>query len=240
MRTAGGTTRGGRGFTLIELLVVMIIIIILVGIVAGVGTGLIRDSRGKVTRDLLRTLDRVMVEYEASTGKLPPYLTKNSAAEEYDGIPGPDNMVVGYGSQGNHAPRPDCAVFFKQAKGVGKVDDILKDIPARFLKPTVTGGDPDPTPSVVDAWARKDWGDPFSAEQQTLVYYIHPGNKLAQDLYGRCINGRPYFLSAGPDNLYGTTRDAGSPTEEEALAALDDNITSYAPGPIREDMGGDR
>lgn len=240
MRGGNDTTRGGRGFTLIELLVVMIIIIILVGIVAGVGTGLIRDSRGKVTRDLLRTLDRVMVEYEAASRKLPTYPTDDLVDDLYEGVPGPDNDdIVTYGGRVG-VRRPDTAVFLKQAKGVGVVDDILKDIPARFLKPTITNGDPDPTPSVVDAWARKEWAAPWPVAEQTLVYYIHPGNKLAQDLYGRCINGRPYFLSAGPDNLYGTTRDAGSPTEEEALKALDDNITSYAPGPIREDMGGDR
>ena len=231
---------GGRAFTLIELLVVIIIIVILVGIIAGVGAGLARDSRGQLTRDLLTTLDRIVVEYEAVTGSLPKYPSDDMVDDFYEDVPGPDNDdIVNYGGRVG-VRRPDTAVFLKQAKGVGVVDDIVKSIPARFLVPTITPGDPDPTPSVVDAWAKKDWADPFPVAGQTLVYYVHPDNKLANQLYGRCINKRPYFLSAGPDNFYGTTRDAGTPTEDEAEKALDDNITSYAPGEPNLEMGGAR
>ncbi len=245
---------GGRAFTLIELLVVIIIIVILVGIIAGVGAGLTRDSRGQLTRDLLTTLDRIVVEYEAVTGNLPSYVVEQDIPTSYNGYPGPDNTVETYGSGNNnrHARRPDASVFLRQAKGVGVVDDIVKSIPARFLVPTITSGDPDPTPSIVDAWAKKDWPNesapnPYPVEGQALVYYIHPDNKLANQLYGRCINKRPYFLSAGPDGRYGTTADFTPATNvtdstfyDDAIKALDDNITSYVPGPINETMGGDR
>ena len=244
-RTTTGSIR--QAFTLIELLVVIIIIVILVGIIAGVGAGLARDSRGQLTRDVLATLDRIVSEYEAATGNLPPYIVDTDIADSYNGYPGPDNTVESYGSGQNnmHARRPDASVFLRQAKRVGVVDDILKAIPARFLIVTIPRNasndvDRDPTPSVVDAWGRKDWAEPFNADQQTLIYYIHPKNTLANQLYGRCVNGRPYFLSAGPDKFYGTTRDAGTPTEAEAIKALDDNLTSYAPGPINEQMGGAR
>lgn len=242
-----GTTRGGLGrvrgaFTLIELLVVIIIIVILVGIIAGVGAGLARDSRGQLTRDLLATLDRMVVEYEATTGSLPPYVVDQDVESSYNGYPGLDNTVEPYGAGPNnmHARRPDTSVFLRQMKGVGVADDIVKAIPAKFLVTTITSGDTDPTPSVVDAWARDDWAAPYPVAGQTLIYYIHPSNKLANDLYGRCINRRPYFLSAGPDNLYGTTRDPGSPDEEKAEMALEDNITSYTPGPPNLEMGGAR
>ena len=76
---------------------------------------------------------------------------------------------------------------------------------------------------------------------------MHPDNEVAQALYGRCLNERPYFVSAGPDGLFGTTdeikgicRSAGnsgaSPEEvEKAIAALDDNIYSYEVGSARTD-----
>ncbi len=236
------TTRVRTAFTLIELLVVIIIIVILVGIIAGVGAGLARDSRGQLTRDLLATLDRMVVEYEATTGNLPPYVVEQDVATSYNGYPGPDNIVETYGTGPNnrHARRPDASVFLRQMKGVGVADDIAKAIPAKFLVTTITGGDSDPTPSVVDAWSKKDWAAPYRADEQTLIYYIHPSNKLANDLYGRCVNRRPYFLSAGPDNQYGTTRDPLTANEDEAEKALDDNITSYAPGPPNLNMGNAR
>ena len=76
---------------------------------------------------------------------------------------------------------------------------------------------------------------------------MHPDNELAQALYGRCLNERPYFVSAGPDGLFGTTDEikrvcrtsassGASPEEvERAIAALEDNIYSYEVGPARID-----
>lgn len=84
----------------------------------------------------------------------------------------------------------------------------------------------DTAPSFVDAWASTDWPgiadlgsggfeDAWPIRDQTLIYYIHPNNRRdrspsgnpefpdAQELYGSIVNGRPYFLSAGPDRFYG-------------------------------------
>jgi len=87
-------------------------------------------------------------------------------------------------------------------------------------------------PSVVDAWAVDDWqglqGDSGGVNadtawpilEQSLIYYVHPNNRRdrsaassleeyadAQELYGSCVNGRPYFFSAGPDGFYGHPRE---------------------------------
>lgn len=174
-----------------------------------------------------------------------------------------------------HPRRPDASVFLSQAIGYGEVEQIVQNAPSRFF--VVTLPDPsenpctspsspedlvdcDPTPSVVDAWADPMWSqyrgggtEPFyPLARQSLVYYVHPGNRLARELYGQTSSGRPYFLSPGPDGLYGlpeefvftgdavrpvrgegrTLRKASGESEEEfkqrALReARKDNVTSY-------------
>lgn len=121
-----------------------------------------------------------------------------------------------------------------------------------------------PAPVLADSWANDDWsyiaprnqsasgcpmGDPvfdnnddctpdwdiIGPNGNQLIYYVHPSNRLAQDLFGKCRNNRPYFMSAGPDKLYGLGgdyQDVGEITDEELGEALDDNIYSYEPEPV--------
>ncbi|MCB9847685.1 MAG: type II secretion system protein [Phycisphaeraceae bacterium] len=168
---------------------------------------------------------------------------------------------------------PDAAVFIGQAAGIGAVDDIIAGIPDRFVVPTATYGtvynpnDPnsinyaDVTPSVVDAWGdtglwaakandplQNPW--PILDDSARVIFYVHPNNRLAQDLYGKCVNNRPYFFSAGPDGLYGTTSqftqtgaiDPGTvisvggngediTTTSMAIKGLEDNLYSYPVDP---------
>jgi hypothetical protein len=179
-------------------------------------------------------------------------------------VPGADNRLETYNGV-ECSRRPDSAVFVRQASGYGQVDGIIKAIPQQFLQTTILPPDPgdpepyagsrDPTPTVVDSWARDEgaWElDEFGVDAdphgqrgatkvgQQTVLYVHPGNSLAQDLYGKCINGRPYFMSAGPDKRYGLTievPDAVTPEEKRRLAVtyMADNIYSYTPGPARTD-----
>lgn len=153
---------------------------------------------------------------------------------------------------------PDAAVFLKQIKGIGAVDGVVQSIPTRFLQVTITGEGnatnpsasdliaADPTPSVLDSWSDDGWknygvdsvGSTWPVRKQQIVLYVHPDNLLAQDLYGRCQNRRPYFMSAGPDKSYGTKY--GNPQVTNAVppetnaaykkrieSLLDDNIYSY-------------
>src|SRR5690606_36743971 len=60
-----------------------------------------------------------------------------------------------------------------------------------------------------------DLAEAWPIREQSLIYYVHPNNRRsradasldeypdAQELYGACVNGRPYFFSAGPDGFYG-------------------------------------
>lgn len=97
----------------------------------------------------------------------------------------------------------------------------------------------DVSPSVVDSWADESWqgysatGDVTSAwriREQSLIYYVHPNNRRAradasldafpdaQELYGACANGRPYFMSAGPDGFYGHPEEIAAIVAHYGLA----------------------
>ncbi|RMD65324.1 MAG: prepilin-type N-terminal cleavage/methylation domain-containing protein, partial [Planctomycetota bacterium] len=116
-----------------------------------------------------------------------------------------------------HPRRPDASVFLSQAMGYGEVEQIVQNAPSRFF--VVTLPDPseqscdsasspealvdcDPTPSVVDAWADPMWsqyrgggsGPYYPLAHQSLIYYVHPANRLARALYGQTSSSRPYFL----------------------------------------------
>ncbi|MFG0273506.1 MAG: prepilin-type N-terminal cleavage/methylation domain-containing protein [Phycisphaerales bacterium] len=169
--------------------------------------------------------------------------------------------------QGRIYPRyPDAAVFIAQVRGYGEADAILEGLGDKWLTPTPIeassgpAGNPgqnqrqrtDVTPSVRDAWAGDGWTGgrtdgpswPVLGDDAGLIFYVHPSNVLAQELYGRCVNRRPYFFSAGADRLYGVTnqiapetgvltadRDDSDRAINAAILALDDNLYSYEVGP---------
>jgi len=228
------TTQSRAGFTLLELLIVIGIITLLVGVLLAVGLRAIRSQDERATKNVLISLDRALSEYILVAGSIPKY-----NAQAYAQVPGPDNTPG--------LDRPDSSVFIRQATGYGEVDAIIRGIPERFLITTVTGPESDPiagdtTPSVIDAWAVVDelWQAPFPVAAQQLVYYVHPENVIAQELFGRCVNGRPYFMSAGPDRKYGFESEYSEITNSQqrldaAFKALEDNIYSYTPGPAKKD-----
>lgn len=258
-RPAPAHARARGAFTLIELLTVIAVIAILMAIVLVAGSGVLSNQRAKMTKNVLITLDRALDEYILAVGSIPPYGVTDANDNIYLHVPGDDNNVQSYGTGTNtlHCARPDAAAFIEQTRGFGEVDSIITSIPDRFLRLTVQNRNPQgpsdsaevrneksTAPSVVDAWATPGWpvddqGDAtFPIERQQVIYYVHPDNTLAQDLYGQCVNRRPYFMSAGPDQLYGLTNgpSRANTTVEEAESFTKDNIYSYPVGPIRKGM----
>ncbi|HVZ94872.1 MAG TPA: hypothetical protein VG797_10215, partial [Phycisphaerales bacterium] len=180
----------------------------------------------------------------------------------YDGTPGLDNDRSGSAwssyASGEYPMYPDASVFIHQSRGVGECDAIIAGLPSQFVRITKTVGASPAVddPSIIDAWGRDDWADGAGAAAanqwrvvrriaepippQQMVYYVHPDNKLAQALYGKCVNRRPYFVSAGHDLFHGNPRDGSvtasalglnAATNEEKQAVLKatrkNNIYSY-------------
>ncbi len=228
------------GFTILELLVAISIIAVLAGLSVTAGSAVLRRQRVTLTENLLRTLDRALEEYVTEHGAIPKYIVLDGEAVQYDEVPGSDNDLESDPYNGiKHSRRPDAAVFIKQANAVQGGKGIINDLPEQFLVITSTDDDPDITPSIVDPWGdASSWpvssaGEQYPVARQQLIYYVHPDNDLAQALYGRCVNRRPYFFSAGPDQHYGLTAEFGSSVDaiERATKALKDNIYSYPVDP---------
>lgn len=248
------------GFTLMELSIAIGVILILMVLVLSASRRAFTGQDERAAKNLLITLDRALSEYTTVSSTVPKY-----DATMFENVPGPDfaigdgaNNMGGaafatYPSGGSrHPKRPDAAVFIRQTRGYGEVDSIINAIDSRFLQTTISGSgtninDPaaDPTPSIVDmsaiddaAWKEKD----YASLAQSIVLYVHPGNPLAQDLYGKCLNGRPYFVAAGLDGKVGIRAEFAEvtpdPAEQLVLAekALADNIYSYKPGPFKKGM----
>lgn len=248
------STHARRGFTLLELTIVIGVIVVLLLIVVSASRKAFSGQEEKATKNLLTSLDRALSEYITVASTIPKY-----DPMAYQDVPSPD-VVPGDGAnrQGGagfklypaggieHPIRPDAAVFIRQARGYGEVDSIINGLDQRLLQTTITatsGTAADPTPSVVDTWAVDDaqWkAASYALTAQQFIYYIHPENPLGQDLFGKCVNGRPYFMSAGPDRKYGLTREfpdlVGVEAIKAAEKAMSDNIYSYKPGPFRKDM----
>ncbi len=267
------------GFSLIELLVVIIVISLLLSITAATGMLVVKRQNASATMGVLSSLDRLLEEVITEEGAPPPYnpYDPNIASGnpnykgQYHKAPG-DRLRYDSSSFENttelyqtlyHSRHPDASVFLRQAIGIGESDAIISNIGDRFLAPTPTSTDTDVTPSVLDTWGDLDeWAavSPASANDPAnawpalhpsahLIFYVHPSNRLAQDLYGKCLNGRPYFFSAGPDGNYGTTSQltpdgdtdqngAATSTKtfsEVAIESIEDNLYSYSVDPWRSD-----
>ena len=256
--------RGRRAFTLLELLVVIAVIVILITLVAGAGARILGGQRERLTRNILVSLDRALEEYIAVEGSPPIYPNASTPGgltmldDLYLDVPGEDipagdfaQFSTPYPNSPKYPSRPDASVFLRQIAGFDTASDIIASIPPQFLLLTYMDGaipsDPElalkDQPSIIDAWGSPIWnGQPVQGVQQ-FIYYVHPSNRLAQDLYGRCVNGRPYFVSAGKDKFYGHPREldlirdayanieiptgASDPDAYILRAARQDNVYSY-------------
>lgn len=229
-----GSSGRRAGFTLLELIIVITVIVILVALVAGVGVRIIESRHEENTKSLLRTLDSALEEFIiAADGNIPPY-----NVEAYRQLQG-EEAIAQYDNE-DHAFQPDCQIFFIQARGRGQVDTVISAIPERYLRVTSTerlrGDAAQGDSASLEQLATPSVFDDFPAERR--IIYVHPDNRLAQDLFGRCTNGRPYFMSAGKDGLYGLGGEVGGGSPEEirkaSLENMEDNIYSYTVGPFQD------
>lgn len=237
-------------FSLLELLIVIGVIALLVSAVLVASPRIIGAQRETQAQGIVLTLDRALDEYHAVRGRFPLYNedTVDRYAEvfsaAYDGsVPVPNEAppiteaqraagpIFDYQGR-DHPLLPDAWMFYDQAEGFGEVTEVLKGIPAGSSNSRAIQS---PGPGIPDTLVRfvDPWGLP--------IIFVHPSNDAAQDLFGRCNNDRPYFLSAGRDEAFGffkelvgsTTIPAGAEGEvirRELQDAIDNNITSAPTG----------
>lgn len=223
-----------RAFTLVELLVVVSIIALLIALLIGTGIAVTRGANARATTGVLSALDRALDEFQTRTGRMPPHRPQQYPVFDENGDPMTPTPPFSADMQ---PTRPDASIFLRQVQGVGETDAIISGLPDRFFLQKEWEEPPDPPYSsatvlltlVLDAWENR-------------IYYVHPDNQApdsedldAQDIYGRTINNRPYFMSAGTDGFYGHPDElglikgqTGIEDDQKALrAAREDNLYSY-------------
>lgn len=241
------SNRSCRGFTLIEMLVVLAVIGVLASILFIAGAAVTSRQKIRATENLLITLDRILDVYMIERGTIPPY-----NPDQYVGTPGQNNGLQSFNGR-NHPARPDAAVFLAQASGYGEVDTLIQSIPNEFVRSRPLPNNNTQgvrAPSIVDSWAESGWpvdpenqGRRYPVQYQQVIYFVHPENTLAQALYGRCRNNRPYFMSAGPDRTYGLINEPQFNIQQQAdgnsneiarlvKRAISDNIYSTTVDPF--------
>jgi type II secretory pathway pseudopilin PulG len=225
-------------FTIVELMTVIAIMGLLVGMIVTASMVVVKNQRAQATKNVLLKLDQVLEEYVAQRNTVPAFV-----ATLYVNVPDAPLPLSSYRGE-SYPDRPDASVFLRSVKGVGECDLLVASLPESFLVKTDGEGDDEfgPMVSVGDSWS--DWPE----EPLGLVYYVHPDNYLAQAIYGRCINKRPYFVSAGADGMWGHPQELagldpypGSGTEEQEFMTewRSDNVYSYDGIPTDFDVPND-
>lgn len=260
-------------FTLIELLVVIGIIVLLTAITIAVGPSVLDARKSSTSEQIITGLDGILETYIQERGGAVPPDPSAAFLELWQAIPPAlgnpnesdlERMRAFYGDQSNFENvdtdivpvtnteeefiRPSSMMFLFQAKGVSGVDAAIGNIPSsRLVQVFAEDADNNPVSltGVLDAWGNA------TRPYERHILYVHPSNERAQQLYGYCQNGRPYFLSAGADGVYGSIHDLTSSLRQQARLsegpfqsdedkkrffekARADNVTSYEvrPSPI--------
>ncbi len=183
------------GFSLVEMLMVIALVVVLAGLTVVVGRSVIGKAKIDQCRQILQALDATLTEYQAEKGAIPPFVRR--AYRPPDRI----NALA-------QRTRREVAVYLEQVKGYTGIDKQLGTIDASFLVKRdqiytdlagyIYAGEvrDDPRPSVRDPWGME-------------ILYIHPTaeNEDAFRTFGKALNERPYFMSAGPDSEYETVAD---------------------------------
>ncbi len=220
------------GFTLIELLIVVGIISLLVATTLLVGGAAVSGAKRGATEDTLRVLDAALEQYIASQDGIPPALVQDPRQGRTAFV----LPVADARSMADAGMIDSVGLFLLQANAVPDAKKSLDQLPQKFVRQQTTtlSANPLTITSVFDAWGEPiryvhpqfsgristptaissvELLGPAPTGKQYGVGEIRRNNVTAspQDIAdgdgGKCIGGRPYFYSAGPDKDPSTTDD---------------------------------
>ena len=246
-------TLSPSGFTLIEMMIVIGIIALLAALTLGISNIVLQNSEISRTKDTLRLLDMALQEWELEMGRsitykgagIPIGTIYDIDAEyppppftQYAELPDPDFSSVNAGDIPFETMENRIEhLFLVLVQSEAATEILSKILPSNF--------DEDNKNLVVDSWGNAIGivfpGRPLAGSD--LIYQWAEDEsgdltirEIAEDGLGSCINLRPYFVSAGPDGMWGYRYQAVMlQPKTDDIPDLDiwelshDNVYSYEP-----------
>jgi type II secretory pathway pseudopilin PulG len=244
------------GFSLIELVVVVGIIITLISLVLAVSTLLIQANESRQLEAAFATLDSAVQEYEQVVGRPLTYQDRTeqavrgsfdipydvdfniNALEGFYGANGAGEACICAATGDSHGWEKSIVRLFQLMARTESAEEIIAKLdPSLFLPVRLSNGLPLPNnqslTTLVDPWGAtvaivmpgRKWRD---SDQGNLPLDADGTIRTSlESKIGVCRNGKPLFVSAGPDGDIGCLACAGgtSPRFEATL----DNVYSYTP-----------
>jgi prepilin-type N-terminal cleavage/methylation domain-containing protein len=235
------------GFTLVEMMIVIGIIGLLAALTLGISSSVLRNSEIRQTENALKVLTMAMQEWELDMGRSVAFQgVPNLPDSSFYDILGSDTIgYPGFGGEGlsneimESALRARSVALFAMLRQSEGAKTVLSKIEADLLGKSGTDT------YVIDAWG-KPIGVVFPGTYYTEVF--PSGNMFAEDFsgdltvrdqvedgLGSCINQMPYFVSAGPDGIWGYRFQANNgpidddPDSKSMWNGTLDNVYSYKP-----------
>jgi type II secretory pathway pseudopilin PulG len=253
---ARSAVRRRGGFSLIELVVVVGIIITLISLVLAVSTLLIQANESRQLEAAFATLDSAVQEYEQVVGRPLTYQDRTeqavrgsfdipydidfniNALEGFYGANGAGEACICAATGDSHGWEKSIVRLFQLMARTESAEEIIAKLdPSLFLPVRLANGLPLPNnqtlTTLVDPWGAtvaivmpgRKWRD---SDQGNLPLDVDGTIRTSlESKIGVCRNGKPLFVSAGPDGDIGCLACAGgtSPRFEATL----DNVYSYTP-----------
>ena len=235
-----------RAFSLIEMMVVITIILILAALTLGISNSVLRGSEIRRTRDALSLLTLALDEWELEMGRsMTSGLVDvglrydiDDASAVANGADFMSQVSEGDMVDGLHDRMVDAVNLMMQSEAAASIlTRVNPDLISRHVHPPGTAEDW----HIRDAWDNpmglvlpgEPWkGSPWEVSGNTFVIDASGDGTIwdqGEDGLGSCVNRKPYWVSAGPDETFGfryESRDGDAVDEDRFEAALD-NLYSY-------------
>ena len=260
MNSSQKTTHARNAFTLVEMIIVIGIIALLAALTLGISSSVMRNSEIRKTEDVLKLMTMALQEWELERGRqitFEGYIPVTNGM--YDVLTNGEYIdAPSFSEQGlvdaillqamKNRTEATVEVLMQSESAHDILSKILPEhscqtsgsAPNEVHTSDLCTVDDEHGKIIVDAWGTPIGvvfpGRNWSESGATIFAQDLSGDQTvrdqAEDAMGSCINARPYFVSAGPDELWGyrfQSNDMNSIPENDKWSASLDNIYSYKP-----------